>query len=110
MARIPKPWDIGIRGRSIGFRVLTVSCFGGMRMGDGCIRGWSGTDDSPKPIESTGDTKESGRSQEVMSETLEARVKAETITAMKARDGERTTTLRLITTALKNKAIEKRAG
>jgi uncharacterized protein len=45
-----------------------------------------------------------------MSETLEARVKAETITAMKARDSERTTTLRLITTALKNKAIEKRAG
>jgi uncharacterized protein YqeY len=45
-----------------------------------------------------------------MSESLEARVKAETITAMKARDGERTTTLRLITTALKNKAIEKRAG
>jgi uncharacterized protein len=45
-----------------------------------------------------------------MGETLEARVKAETITAMKARDGERTTTLRLITTALKNKAIEKRAG
>jgi len=45
-----------------------------------------------------------------MSETLETRVKAETITAMKARDSERTTTLRLITTALKNKAIEKRAG
>jgi len=44
-----------------------------------------------------------------MSETLEARVKAETITAMKARDSDRTTTLRLITTALKNKAIEKRA-
>jgi uncharacterized protein YqeY len=43
-----------------------------------------------------------------MSETLEARVRAETITAMKARDSERTTTLRLITTALKNKAIEKR--
>lgn len=43
-----------------------------------------------------------------MSETLEARVKAETITAMKARNSERTTTLRLITTALKNKAIEKR--
>jgi uncharacterized protein len=43
-----------------------------------------------------------------MAETLELRVKAETITAMKARDGERTTTLRLITTALKNKAIEKR--
>jgi uncharacterized protein len=45
-----------------------------------------------------------------MSETIEARVKAETITAMKARDSERTTTLRLITSALKNKAIEKRAG
>ncbi len=45
-----------------------------------------------------------------MSETIEARVKAETITAMKARNGERTTTLRLITTALKNKAIDKRAG
>jgi len=43
-----------------------------------------------------------------MPDTLEARVKAETIPAMKARDGERTTTLRLITTALKNKAIEKR--
>jgi uncharacterized protein YqeY len=43
-----------------------------------------------------------------MAETLEGRVKAETITAMKARDGERTTTLRLITTALKNRAIEKR--
>jgi uncharacterized protein YqeY len=43
-----------------------------------------------------------------MSDTLEAKVKAETITAMKARDSERTTTLRLITTALKNKAIEKR--
>ena len=43
-----------------------------------------------------------------MSETLEARVKAQTITAMKARDAERTTTLRLITTALKNRAIEKR--
>ena len=40
--------------------------------------------------------------------TLEARVMAETITAMKARNSERTTTLRLITTALKNKAIEKR--
>jgi uncharacterized protein len=45
-----------------------------------------------------------------MSETMEAKVKAETITAMKARDGERTTTLRLITTALKNKAIEKRTA
>ena len=44
-----------------------------------------------------------------MGETLEARVKAETITAMKAHDSERTTTLRLITTALRNRAIEKRA-
>jgi len=43
-----------------------------------------------------------------MAESLEARVKVETITAMKARDSERTTTLRLITTALKNKAIETR--
>jgi len=45
-----------------------------------------------------------------MGESLEARVKQETITAMKARDGDRTTTLRLITTALKNKAIEKRTS
>ena len=43
-----------------------------------------------------------------MSETLEARVKQQTILAMKAHDSERTTTLRLITTALKNRAIEKR--
>jgi uncharacterized protein YqeY len=43
-----------------------------------------------------------------MAETLEAKVKAETITAMKARNSERTTTLRLITTALKNKAIDTR--
>jgi uncharacterized protein YqeY len=43
-----------------------------------------------------------------MSESLEAKVKAQTITAMKARDSERTTTLRLITTALKNRLIEKR--
>jgi uncharacterized protein len=43
-----------------------------------------------------------------MSEMLEARVKQQTIMAMKARDGERTTTLRLITTALKNRVIEKR--
>jgi uncharacterized protein YqeY len=43
-----------------------------------------------------------------MSESLEARVKQQTITAMKAHDSERTTTLRLITTALKNRAIEKR--
>ena len=45
-----------------------------------------------------------------MSETIETKVKAETIAAMKARDSERTTTLRLITTALKNKAIEKRTA
>jgi hypothetical protein len=44
----------------------------------------------------------------MMSETLLARVKAETITAMKAHDSERTTTLRLITTALRNREIEKR--
>ena len=45
-----------------------------------------------------------------MSETIEAQVKAATIASMKARDGERTTTLRLITSAIKNKIIEKRAG
>jgi uncharacterized protein YqeY len=44
-----------------------------------------------------------------MSESIEAKVKAETIVAMKAHNGERTTTLRLITTALRNKAIDKRA-
>jgi uncharacterized protein YqeY len=43
-----------------------------------------------------------------MSETLVAKVKQQTITAMKAHDGDRTTTLRLITTALKNRSIEKR--
>ncbi len=43
-----------------------------------------------------------------MSETLEAKVKAQTIVAMKARDSDRTTTLRLITTALKNRLIENR--
>jgi hypothetical protein len=43
-----------------------------------------------------------------MAETLEAKVKVETITAMKARDSERTTTLRLITTALRNRAIDTR--
>jgi uncharacterized protein YqeY len=43
-----------------------------------------------------------------MSETLAAKVKVQTITAMKAHDSERTTTLRLITTALKNRSIEKR--
>jgi len=45
---------------------------------------------------------------ESLPETLVAKVKQQTIVAMKARDGERTTTLRLITTALKNRAIEKR--
>jgi uncharacterized protein len=39
---------------------------------------------------------------------LEALVSEQIITAMKAHDGERTTTLRLIKNALKNKAIEKR--
>ena len=40
---------------------------------------------------------------------LEALVSEKIVIAMKARDGERTTTLRLIKNALKNKAIEKRA-
>jgi uncharacterized protein YqeY len=40
---------------------------------------------------------------------LEALVSKQVVTAMKAHDGERTTTLRLIKNALKNKAIEKRA-
>jgi uncharacterized protein YqeY len=39
---------------------------------------------------------------------LETRISQEIVTAMKARDAERTGTLRLIKTALKNKAIEKR--
>ena len=39
---------------------------------------------------------------------LEARISQLTIVAMKAHDAERTGTLRLIKTALKNKAIEKR--
>jgi uncharacterized protein YqeY len=39
---------------------------------------------------------------------LETLVNQQVIIAMKARDGERTTTLRLIKNALKNKAIEKR--
>jgi uncharacterized protein YqeY len=39
---------------------------------------------------------------------LEAIVNQQVIIAMKAHDGERTTTLRLIKNALKNKAIEKR--
>ncbi len=41
--------------------------------------------------------------------TLEAIVSAEAIKALKAHDAERTGTLRLIKTALKNKIIEKRA-
>ena len=40
---------------------------------------------------------------------LEALVSQKVIDAMKAHDAERTTTLRLIKNALKNKAIEKRA-
>ena len=39
---------------------------------------------------------------------LEALVSQQIVTAMKARDADRTTTLRLIKNALKNKAIEKR--
>jgi len=39
---------------------------------------------------------------------LETRISQEIVTAMKARDAERTGTLRLIKNALKNKAIEKR--
>jgi uncharacterized protein len=41
--------------------------------------------------------------------TLEAKVSQLTIVSMKAHDAERTGTLRLIKTALKNKQIEKRA-
>lgn len=40
---------------------------------------------------------------------LEARVSREMVAAMKAHDSERTGTLRLIKTALKNKSIDKRA-
>src|SRR3569833_2889783 len=39
---------------------------------------------------------------------LEAQISQQIITAMKLRDAERTGTLRLIKTALKNKSIEKR--
>ena len=39
---------------------------------------------------------------------LETLITQQVVTAMKAHDGERTTTLRLIKNALKNKAIEKR--
>ncbi len=41
---------------------------------------------------------------------LEALITQQMVTAMKARDAERTGTLRLIKNALKNKAIEKRAA
>ena len=41
---------------------------------------------------------------------LEAQISQLIVTAMKARDAERTGTLRLIKNALKNKAIEKRAA
>ena len=41
---------------------------------------------------------------------LEAQISQQVITAMKMHDAERTQTLRLIKNALKNKAIEKRAG
>jgi hypothetical protein len=40
--------------------------------------------------------------------TLEAQISQQIVSAMKARDAERTSTLRLIKTALKNKSIEKR--
>ncbi len=42
--------------------------------------------------------------------TLEALISRQIVTAMKAHDAERTGTLRLIKTALMNKAIEKRAA
>jgi len=41
---------------------------------------------------------------------LETQISQQIVAAMKARDAERTGTLRLIKTALKNKAIEKRAA
>src|SRR6516162_10197964 len=41
---------------------------------------------------------------------LEAQISQQIVTAMKLKDAERTGTLRLIKTALKNKAIEKRAA
>lgn len=40
--------------------------------------------------------------------SLTARIDHDIITAMKARDGERTTALRMVKTALRNKGIEKR--
>jgi uncharacterized protein len=47
-----------------------------------------------------------------MSETeqLEARISQQIVAAMKAHDAERTGTLRMIKTALKNKSIDKRAA
>src|SRR5271170_1608293 len=41
--------------------------------------------------------------------SIAARIDQDIITAMKARDGERTTALRMVKTALKNREIEKRA-
>ena len=41
--------------------------------------------------------------------SIAARVNQDIIAAMKARDGERTTALRMVKTALKNKEIDKRA-
>lgn len=41
--------------------------------------------------------------------SIAARIEKDIITAMKARDGERTTALRMVKTALKNREIEKRA-
>jgi len=41
--------------------------------------------------------------------SIAARIEKDIITAMKARDAERTTALRMVKTALKNKEIEKRA-
>ena len=38
--------------------------------------------------------------------TIEEAVKQATIVAMKARDGERTTTLRMVSAAIRNRAIE----
>ena len=44
------------------------------------------------------------------SATLEAQISQQIVAAMKAHDAERTGTLRMIKTALMNKAIEKRAA
>jgi hypothetical protein len=41
--------------------------------------------------------------------SIAARIEKDIIAAMKARDGERTTALRMVKTALKNREIEKRA-